>query len=128
MLADAGAYNNIVDEHTWETVKAKKIKYTSRFAPQNKRIYSYGSENPLDIKGTFECEVKDGKGRENAEFVVVRGQGVPLLGKQTATKLRMLKVSIYIAAMSIHAEQFDQEFPCFLWRGKTEGHSNYIPR
>ena len=112
VLADSGAYSNIVDEYTRETLKAKKIKCTSRVAPQNKRIYSYASENPLDRKeGTFECEVKAEKVREKAECVVVRGQGVPLLGKQTATKLRMLKVGIDVAAVSTHAEQFHQEFP-----------------
>ena len=108
VLADSGAYSNIVDEHTWETFKAKKIKCTSRVAPQNKRIYSYASENRLSITGTFECEVKTGKGRKN---VVVRGQSVALLGKQTATKPRMLEVDIDIAAVSTHVEQFHQEFP-----------------
>ena len=82
VLADSGAYSNLIDERTWEQLKAKHIKCTSNAAPQNKQIYAYASDKPLEIKGTFECEVRAGKGREKAEFVVVRGRGVPLLGKQ----------------------------------------------
>ena len=35
VLADSDAYSNIFDEHTWETLKAKKTKCTSRIVPQN---------------------------------------------------------------------------------------------
>ena len=84
VLADSGAYSNLTDERTWEKLKAK-TKCTSNAAPRNKQIYAYTPDKPLEIKGTFECEVRTGKGREKAEFVVVKGRGVPLLGKQTAT-------------------------------------------
>ena len=109
--ADSGAYSNIIDERTWEQLKAKHIKCTSNSAPQNKQIYAYASDKPLEIKGTFECEVRAGKGREKAEVVVVRGRGVPLLGKQTATKLGMMKVRIDVGVVTSHAEQFRHEFP-----------------
>ena len=111
VLADSGAYSNVIDERTWEQLKAKHIKCTSNAAPQNKQIYAYASDKPLEIKGTFECEVRAGKGREKAEFVVVKGRGVPLLGKQTATKLGMIKVGIDVGAVTSHAEQFRHEFP-----------------
>ena len=112
VLADSGAYSNLIDERTWEQLKARHIKCTSNAAPQNKQIYAYASDKPLEIKGTFECEVQAGKGREKAEFVVVvRGRGVPLLGKQTATKLGMMKVGIDVGAVTSHAEQFRHEFP-----------------
>ena len=111
VLADSGAYSNVIDERTWEQLKAKHIKCTSNAAPQNKQIYAYASDKPLEIKGTFECEVRAGKGREKAEFVVVKGRGVPLLGKQTATKLGMMKVGIDVGAVTSHAEQFRHEFP-----------------
>ena len=121
VLADSGAYSNLIDERTWEQLKAKHIKCTSNAAPQNKQIYAYASDKPLEIKGTFECEVRAGKGREKAEFVVVRGRGVPLLGKQTATKLGMIKVGIDVGAVTSHAEQFRHEFPeVFTGLGKTK--------
>ena len=111
VLADSGAYSNLIDERTLEQLKAKHIKCTSNAVPQNKQIYAYASDKPLEIKGTFECEVRARKGREKAEFVVVRGRGVPLLGKQTATKLGMMKVGIYVGAVTSHAEKVRHEFP-----------------
>ena len=111
VLADSGAYSNLIDERTWEQLKAKHIKCTSNAAPQNKQIYSYASEKSLEIKGTFECEVRAGKGREKAEFVVVRGRCIPMLVKQTATRLGMMKVGIDVGAVTSHAEQFRHKFP-----------------
>ena len=55
VLADSGAYSNLVDERTWEQPKAKHIKCTSNAGPQNKQIYAYASDKPLEIKGAFEC-------------------------------------------------------------------------
>ena len=43
--------------------------------------------------------------------MVVKGRGVPLLRKQTATKLGMIKVGIDVGAVTSHAEQFRHEFP-----------------
>ena len=43
--------------------------------------------------------------------MVVIGRGVPLLGKQTATKLGMMKVGIDVGAVTSHAEQFRHVFP-----------------
>ena len=109
VLADSGAYSNLIDERTWEQPKEKHINCTSNAAPQNMQIYAYASDKPLEIKGTFKCEVR--AVREKAEFVVMRGRGVLLLGKQTATKLGMMKVGTDVGAVTSHAEQFSHEFP-----------------
>jgi len=37
MLVDSGATNNIVDEETWEDLKAKKIKCKSEAAPIDRK-------------------------------------------------------------------------------------------
>ena len=50
VLADSGAHSNVIDERTWEQLKAKHIKCTSNAAPQNKQIYAYASDKPLEIK------------------------------------------------------------------------------
>ncbi|PFX23612.1 Transposon Ty3-G Gag-Pol polyprotein [Stylophora pistillata] len=57
MLIDSGATNNIVDECTWEDLKAKKIKCKSQAAPVDRKLYAYASSNPLPVKGRFTCEV-----------------------------------------------------------------------
>lgn len=84
MLVDSGATNNIVDEETWETLKAKKIKGKSEAAPVCKKLYAYASYKPLPVKGRFVCEVLVGKGRVQVEFLVIKGRGAPLLSKDTA--------------------------------------------
>ena len=37
--------------------------------------------------GTFQCDVIAGKNSDNAEFVVIRGNGVPLLGRDTSIEV-----------------------------------------
>ena len=53
--------------------------------------------------------------------MVVKVRGVPLLGKQTATKLGMMEVGIDVGAVTSHAEQFRHEFPvAFTGLGKMK--------
>ena len=50
--------------------------------------------------GTFFCEVSAGSNTARANFCVINGEGDPLLGKDTATSLGILKIGIGIAAVS----------------------------
>ena len=50
--------------------------------------------------GTFFCEVSAGSNTARANFCVINGEGDPLLGKDTATSLGVLKIGIGIAAVS----------------------------
>ncbi|XP_070572649.1 uncharacterized protein [Ptychodera flava] len=79
MLVDSGATTNIVDEDTWKTLKAKKIQCASY--KQNTKLYPYASDKPLTVIGGFSCDIKVGKQKTVAKFTVVKGSGVPLLGK-----------------------------------------------
>ncbi|XP_070547392.1 uncharacterized protein [Ptychodera flava] len=90
MLVDSGATTNIVDEDTWKTLKAKKIQCVSY--KQNTELYPYASDKPLTVISEFSCDIKVGKQKTIAKFTVVKGSGVPLLSKTTATKLLTLKV------------------------------------
>ncbi|XP_070549262.1 uncharacterized protein [Ptychodera flava] len=92
MLVDSGATANIVDEDTWKTLKAKKIQCASY--KQNTELYPYASDKPLTVIGGFSCDIKVGKQKTVAKFSVVKGSGVPLLGKTTATLLGALKVGV----------------------------------
>ena len=94
MLVDSGATNNIVDEETWEQLKAKRVKCKSEAAPVDRKLYAYASNKPLPVKGRFICEVVIGQGKAQAEFLVIKGKGVPLLGKDTAMKLAVLKIGV----------------------------------
>ena len=59
--------------------------------PTGKQLYTYASEEPLTIKGTFGCNVQAGGKSTHAEFFVIKGTGIPLIGKDTAITLGMLK-------------------------------------
>ena len=111
MLVDSGATNNIVDEETWEDLKAKKIKCKSEAAPIDRKLYAYASSKPLPVKGSFMCEVLVGKGKAQAEFVVIKGKGVPLLCKDTAMRLGVLRIGVDIASVAETKQTLQRQFP-----------------
>ena len=55
VLIDSGSTCNVIDKDMWEVLKKKKIKCTSW--KSNKKLYSYGSEEPLNTAGEFESEL-----------------------------------------------------------------------
>ncbi len=91
MLVDSGASCNIIGVQTWEKMKDREIQCTFK-ANSNRKLYAYGSNQPLPVKGTFNCDVKCGNNTTKAEFVVVNSNGVPLLGKQTEMEMGVLKI------------------------------------
>ena len=98
MIIVSGASTNIIDKQTWEWLKKNKVKCES--ARSSRKLYAYASQTPLDVIGTFSCEVSAGSNTASAKFCVINGEGDPLLGKDTATSLGVLKIGIGIAAVS----------------------------
>jgi hypothetical protein len=92
MIVDSGASTNIVDSDTWSSLKEKKIKVSSSEPQSQRRLYAYGSTEPIPIKGTFSCNVEIGDQACSAEFVVIKGKGPALLGKRTAIELGILHI------------------------------------
>ena len=70
---------------------------------------------PLDVIGTFSCEVSAGSNTASAKFCVINGEGDPLLGNDTATSLGVLKIGIGVAAVSANpttiGELLQQKYP-----------------
>ena len=81
MIIDSGASTNIIDKETWEWLKKNKVKCES--ARSSRKLYAYASQTPLDVIGTFSCEVSAGSNTASAKFCVINGEGDPLLGKGT---------------------------------------------
>ena len=91
MLIDSGSSCNIVDRDTWERLKQMKIKCET--SKQTKKIFSYGSKDPLKVAGTFWTNITVGdRTLENVEFIVIEGHGNPLLGRKTSLDLGILKM------------------------------------
>ena len=111
VLIDSGATHNIIDEYTWMYLKSQAITCTSSAKSTGKHLYTYASTRPLQVKGTFTCNVRAGRGNAIAEFLVIKGKGIPLLGKQTATKLGMLKIGVDIAAVAETSQLLKQQYP-----------------
>ena len=63
------------------------------FIQRDKKLYAYGSTEPLEVAGTFKATVSVGNDSvENEEFVVIEGAGQPLLGRDTALKLNVFRL------------------------------------
>ena len=111
VLMDSGATHNIIDEDTWMYLKSKAITCTSSAKPAGQQLYTYASTRPLQVKGTFTCDVRAGRGQALADFFVIKGKGIPLLCKQTAMKLGMLKIGVNIAAVAETSQLLKQQYP-----------------
>lgn len=111
MLIDSGANSNIIDEGTWEQLKAKGVKCESQTASPDKKLYSYASNRPLPVKGSFKCTMGVGDRFTRAEVLVMKGRVVSLLGKTTATELGVLKIGINIAGVTTKANKLKQQYP-----------------
>lgn len=92
VLIDSGATCNVMGQQTWELLKLKGIKCESRKAA--KELFAYGSTEPLPTLGTFTADVMLAGSNVccRADFVVVKGNGRTLLGRETAEVLSLLRV------------------------------------
>ena len=87
MIIDSGASTNIVDKQTWEYLKRNKVKCES--VHDDKRLYTWASQTPLEVIGTFHCETAVGDDSVAAEFCVINDKGESLLGRETAISLEV---------------------------------------
>ena len=91
VLINSGVSCNIIDKELWEQLKKQKIKCKSTKIAR--KIYSYGSPTPLNTLGKFCATVKVNGCQTEAEFVVIDGNGKPLLGRKTSFELGVLKLN-----------------------------------
>ena len=118
MLIDSGASTNIVDKNTWSFLKKNHIKCQSKQC--EKQLYAYGTKEPLKTLGTFTCAVEVDDKRVYAEFVVIDGTGKPLLGKETAVNLGVLKIGLNVNSVSTPKDIVNNYKECFQGIGKLK--------
>ena len=81
MVIDSGASTNVVGKGLWSELKQQTISCVSEKC--DKRLYAYGSKEPLKVLGTFSASTKVAESEVQAEFVVIDGEGEALLGRET---------------------------------------------
>ena len=88
--------------------KRKKIKWKSW--KSNKKLYSYGSEEPLNTAGEFETELCYKDRQCVARFVVVEKKARPIVSRQTSELLAILKIEINSVSEENLLREFERIF------------------
>lgn len=102
MVIDSGASANVICQALWEQLKKCNVKCVSKRS--TKKLYAYGAVIRLEIIGTFTADATLGNKSVPPEVVVVKGQGEPLLGRQTAIELGVLKLQIPVNHVADYSE------------------------
>ncbi|KAM9808926.1 uncharacterized protein LOC133158174 isoform X1 [Syngnathus typhle] len=90
VLVDSGASADLLDRRAYGALKTKlKLEQSS------KRIYPYGTNVPLSLRGKVTTTVSANGRTAQAAFYVVDGDHGSLLGHDTATKLGLIQVQPY---------------------------------
>lgn len=100
MLVDSGADANLVTVEAWERMKLAGVVVSGSAREANRTFLSYGSSEPLLVRGTFSAVIGIGNRNTSAEFYVVEKGQTCLLGDSTAKQLQVLKVGVDVNHVS----------------------------
>ena len=119
MIVDSGASCNVIDRKLWEELKQNKVNCVSM--KSNKKLYPYGSAEPLKAAGCFVATVTLRNVTVEAEFIVIEGKGQALLGRETATQLNVLCLGEEVRVNVLKEEDiFDKYKSSFEGLGKLK--------
>ena len=86
MIIDSGASCNVIGRNVWEYLKANNVACTS--TKSSKKLYAYGSNQPLQVPGILTAKVSVGESvLSGVEFVVIEKERHALFGRETAISL-----------------------------------------
>ena len=87
VVIDSGATCNVMDKATWEILKQSRVKCTSQTT--GKKLFAHEQDKPIEVIGTFISEIECETNNKTClgEFMVIKGVGKTLLGRNTAEKL-----------------------------------------
>ena len=104
MIIDSGASCNVIGRNVWEYLKANKVACVSTKA--SKKLYSYGSNQTLQVAGMFTTEVSLRESvLSGVEFVVIENEGHALLGRETAISLGVLKLGAHVNSLEVLTDE-----------------------
>ncbi|XP_047984727.1 uncharacterized protein K02A2.6-like [Leguminivora glycinivorella] len=92
MLVDSGCKHNLISLEKWEVLKKLGAVAINQTPNPTKSLMAYGSHTPLNIKGSFETTMEANGRKENAIVYVIANGTQDLLGRETATRLGVLKI------------------------------------
>ena len=126
MIVDSGASCNVIGRKLWEELKQNKVKCVSM--KSNKKLYPYGSAEPLKTAGCFVATVTVPNVTVEAEFTIIEGKGQALLGRETATQLNVLCLGEEVRVNVLKEEDiFDKYKSCFEGLAKLKDFQLDIP-
>ena len=115
VLVDSGSSCNVIDRKTWENLKMSNIQCKS--SKSDRKLYAYGSREPLSIAGEFETTICYKDKKCTGIFVVVEENARPILSRQTSEELSVLRIEIN----NLTKESLQEEFKdCFEGVGKLK--------
>lgn len=108
VLIDSGSSKNIIDDTTWQYMKQHNVKSCVPAYVPKTVLRGYGpNAQPLEIMHIFEAIISidslDSKHETTAVFYVIKGGQQPLLGKETAKCLGVLRIGLPDPGNSINA-------------------------
>ncbi|XP_062713858.1 uncharacterized protein K02A2.6-like [Aedes albopictus] len=108
MLVDSGADCNLVTPEAWNKFKEAGIKVYSSTKGCDRKLKAYGSENLLNVSGSFVADIRVGQKCVKAEFFVVTGGQQCLLGDETSKLLGILKVGLDVNKVTEEVKPFSK--------------------
>lgn len=102
-VVDSGSKYNLLGEEDWQKLKRSKIAISNQRLETSKVFKAYGGQ-PLTLLGVFTATLKIGTKTEPAEFYVVKGNGKFLIGRDTATAMGVLQISIPVNGVDMECK------------------------
>ncbi|XP_055591293.1 uncharacterized protein K02A2.6-like [Uranotaenia lowii] len=99
MLIDSGSKKNIIDNQSWEQMKKQGVVVRNATKDVDQRFRGYGNNaEPLQVIGMFDATVEvqnsDRPVQSEARFYVIMDGNQPLLGKETARQINVLRLGL----------------------------------
>lgn len=104
----SGADCNLITAEAWNKFKEVGIKVHSSTKGCTRKLKAYGSENLLNVSGTFVADIEVGHKSVEAEFFVVTGGQQCLLGDETSKQLGILKVGLDVNKVTEEVKPFSK--------------------
>ena len=112
MIIDSGASCNVIGRNVWEYLKANKVACVSTTA--SKKLYAYGSNQPLQVAGMFTAEVSVRESvLSGAEFVVIQNEGHALHGQEIVISLGVLTLGAHVNSLEVSMDGEKEESSIF---------------